>query len=58
MHRNLECETFAKHNYKINADLFNYDSEEQAYAIISPIRTLMTKKNTGKPRITRLIIIF
>ena len=44
IHKNFECNAFRQNNFKVNADLFNYESSEVIYSIISPIRTLLTKK--------------
>ena len=53
IHKTFECSAFQQNNFKVNADLFNYESSEAIYSIISPIRTLLMKKL--KPEIWPLI---
>ena len=44
-HKKFECAAFVKHNFKVNADLIDYESRtEPVYEAISAIRTFLVQK--------------
>ena len=53
VHQEYECQAFQDHGYKVNASTFNFDGEEAAYSVISPIRTLKLREKN--PELWKLV---